>query len=51
MENIIVIEKADGNYLLKAAEGYRLYNINTQTFYSEAVVKEADFGMWKAVEA
>lgn len=40
MEHIIVKELENGYKLLKAEEGYRLYNTITQRFYSEAVVQE-----------
>ena len=50
MEHIIVTKRADGNYLLKAEEGYKLFNINTQQTYSEAIVSEGNLTMWKACE-
>lgn len=51
MEHIIVTERTDGYYLLVAEEGWKLYNVNTQRTYSEAVVAESDMKMWSAVEA
>lgn len=50
MEHIIVTERTDGNYLLTAEEGWKLYNVNTQRTYSEAVVSEEYMKMWRAVE-
>lgn len=51
MEHIIVSERADGSRMLRAEEGYRLYNVNAQRFFSEAVVAEEDMKNWKAVVA
>ena len=40
MEHIIIEELENGYKLLKAEEGYKLYNTVTQKFYSEAIVLE-----------
>lgn len=40
MKHIIVKELENGYKLLKAEEGYKLFNTITNHFYSEAVVQE-----------
>lgn len=49
MEHIIVKELEGGYVRLKAERGYRLFSLALDRFVSEAVVKEKDTTLFKAV--
>ena len=51
MEHITIVELGNEMVRLIPDHGYRLYNIRSNKYYSEAVVKESEKKYFRAEEA